>query len=194
MRWALCLLCAAVCLAGVHAGPTRKPDKTAGRAAPHEEVDVLMFGVIQFSESLNYVYESTAAKIARVSRSLKRREGTLQQLGEATVQAAAMERRIKEMLGLLQVQMAGLQAQTEVTKNRLASVEQEEAELKTKVENLETYLNNPIPTRIKELQVRAKEQSAILKSLQYLTQYQKQNLEGQKRQLSKLQKMSEATP
>lgn len=52
-----------------------------------------------------------------------------------------------------QAQMAKQQAQTEMTKDWLTSVEQEEGELKTKVKSLEIYLNNSAPTSIKELQV-----------------------------------------
>ncbi|XP_071776732.1 angiopoietin-like protein 8 [Centroberyx gerrardi] len=194
MRWALCLLCVAVGLRGVDAGPFWKPGKTADKEAPQEEVNVLMFGVIQLSESLNYVYETTEAKMARISQSIQSLEGTLQQLGKETEQAAEVEKQIKEVLGLLQVQMAKLQAQTKMTKDRLVGMEQEEAELKTKVKNLETYLNNSFPNSIKELQERAEEHSNILKSLQYFIQYQKQNLETHNLQLSKLHKMSEAMP
>lgn len=50
--------------------------------------------------------------------------------------------------------MAKLQAQTKMTKDRLASVEEGEVELKTKVKNLETYVNDNFPSSIKELQVR----------------------------------------
>lgn len=49
--------------------------------------------------------------------------------------------------------MVKQQAQTKMTKDWLASVEEEEMELKTKVKRLETYLNNSAPSSIKELQV-----------------------------------------
>lgn len=49
--------------------------------------------------------------------------------------------------------MAKQQAQTKITEDWLASMEQEEVELKTKVKKLEVYLNNSVPTSIKELQV-----------------------------------------
>lgn len=49
--------------------------------------------------------------------------------------------------------MVNQQAQTKMAKDWLASVEEEEMKLKTKVKRLETYLNNSIPTSIKELQV-----------------------------------------
>lgn len=52
-----------------------------------------------------------------------------------------------------QAQMAEQQTQTKMTKDWLASRELEEAELETKVKRLETYLNNHVPTNIKELQV-----------------------------------------
>lgn len=166
----------------------------ADKAAPEEEVNVLVFGVIQFSESLNYVYETTEAKIAQITQSLKSREGALQKLGKETEQAAEVEKQIKEVIQLLQVQMVMQRAQAKMTKDRLAQMEQEEVELKTKVKSLETYLNNSFPINIKELQERAEEHSNILKGLQLLTQFQKQNIETQNQQLTKLQKMSEAKP
>ncbi|XP_068584094.1 angiopoietin-like protein 8 [Cebidichthys violaceus] len=190
MIWGLWLLCLAGTLRAVHAGPLRKTGKTENTAAPHEEVNVLMFGVIQLSESFNYVYETTEAKIAKISQTLRRHEGALQKLGRETEQAAEVEQQIKEVIHLLQAQMAKQQAQTETTKDRLASIEREEVELKTKVKKLEMYLNTKMS--IKDLQERAEEQSNTLKSLQYLTQFQKENIETQNEKLSKLQKMSEA--
>ncbi len=49
--------------------------------------------------------------------------------------------------------MAKQQTQTKMTKDWLTGAEQEEVELKTKVKRLETYINNSVPTSIKELQV-----------------------------------------
>lgn len=103
MIWGLCLLCLAAGLREVHAGPVRRTGKMEDKAAPQEEVNVLMFGVIQFSESLNYVYETTEAKIAKISQTLKNHEGTLQKLGRQTEQAAEVERQMKEVIQLLQV-------------------------------------------------------------------------------------------
>ncbi|XP_035852591.1 uncharacterized protein si:dkey-114l24.2 isoform X2 [Sander lucioperca] len=150
MTWGLCLLCLAGGLRAVHAGPVRKTGKMADKAVPQEEVNVLMFGVIQFSESLNYIYETTEAKIAKISQTLRSHEGTLQRLGRQTEQAAEVEKQIKEVIQLLQAQMAKQQAQTKTTKDWLASMEQEVVELKTKVKKLEMYLNTNIS--IKELQ------------------------------------------
>lgn len=188
--WGLCLLCLAGGLRAVIAAPVRKTGKMEDKTAPQEEVNVLMFGVIQFSESLNYVYESTEAKIARISQTLRSREGTLEKLGRQTEQAAEVKRQIKEVIQLLQAQMAKQQAQTKRTKEWLAGKEQEGAELKTNVKKLEMFLNTNMS--IKELQERAEEQSYILKSLQHLTQFQKENIETMNEKLSKLQAMSEA--
>lgn len=53
-----------------------------------------------------------------------------------------------------QTQMAEQQVETEVTKNRLANLEQEDVELMANVKTLETHLNTYVPTSsIKELQV-----------------------------------------
>lgn len=84
------------------------------KAVPQEEVNVLMFGVIQFSESLNYVYETTDAKIARISQTLKSHEATLQDLGRETEQAAEVEKQIKEVIELLQVRK-----HTEICKHQI---------------------------------------------------------------------------
>ncbi|XP_069381753.1 angiopoietin-like protein 8 [Paralichthys olivaceus] len=192
MIWALCLLCVAGGLTAAHAGPLSKTSKLEDKAAPLEEVNMLMFGVIQLSESLNYVYETTAAKIAKISQVLMSHEGTLQMLGKQTEQAAEVEKQMKDVIQLLQAQMAKQQAQTVMTKDWLASMEQEGVELKTKVRRLEMYLSNFAPISIKELQERAEEHSNILKGLQLLTQFHKENIETQKDQLSKLQRMSEA--
>ncbi|XP_037834542.1 uncharacterized protein si:dkey-114l24.2 [Kryptolebias marmoratus] len=189
MIWSLCLLCVAGGLSAVHAGPIRKTGRMEDKAAPQEEVNVLMFGVIQLSESLSYVFETTEAKMKKISQTLKAHEDTLQKLGKQTEQAAETEQQIKEVVQLLQAQMAKQQAQTQMTKNQLNSIEKDEEELKTKVKRLEMYLNNSALDSIKELKDRAEEHSNILQGLQLLTHFQKENLKNQNEQLSKLQKM-----
>ncbi|XP_040014919.1 uncharacterized protein angptl8 isoform X2 [Xiphias gladius] len=189
MIWGLCMICMAGGLRAVHAGPLTKTSKMEDMTAPQEEVNVLIFGVIQLSESLNYVYETTEAKIAKISQTLKSHDRTLQKLGKQTEQAFEVEKQMKEVIQLLQAQMAKQHAQTKMTTDWLDSMEQEEVELKTKVKRLETHLNNSIPTSIKELQKRADEHSNVLKGLQHLMQFQKENIETQNEQLSKLQKM-----
>lgn len=101
--WGLCLLCLAWVLRAVHAGPVRKTSKIEDKASTQEEVNMLMFGVIQLSESLKYVYETTEAKIAKISQTLKSHERTLQKLGRQTEQAAEVEKHMKEVIQMLQV-------------------------------------------------------------------------------------------
>lgn len=187
MIWSLSLLCFAMGFKAAHASPVRKTGSVEASAAPQEEVNVLMFGVIQFSESLNYAFETTEAKIAKIIQTLKNHERTLQQLGAQTEQAAEVERQIKDMIRLLQDQMAKQEAQTKITRDWLVRIEQEEEQLRTKVKTLDTYLNNCFPTSIKELQERAEEHSSTLKGLQLLTQFQRESIESQNEQLQKLQ-------
>lgn len=103
MMWGLCFLCVAGGFTAVHGAPAGRPRKTEDKAAPQEEVNVLMFGVIQLSESLNYVYENTEAKIAKISQTVRGHEGALRQLGAQTEQAAEVERQMREVIRLLQV-------------------------------------------------------------------------------------------
>ncbi|KAM6967264.1 uncharacterized protein angptl8 isoform 2-T2 [Tautogolabrus adspersus] len=180
----LCLLCLAS--RTVHAAPLLKTGKMDDTAAPEGEVEVLMFGVIQFSESLQYVYETTEAKIDKISQKMKSHEQTLKKLGRQTEQAAEVDKQMKEVIQLLQAQMAKQQAETKKTKDWLANMEREEAELRTKVEKLEKHVMNSVPTSVKELQERAEELTDVLRGLQHFTKFQKENIETQNEKLSKL--------
>ncbi|KAK7940497.1 hypothetical protein WMY93_003823 [Mugilogobius chulae] len=187
MIWSLSLLCFALVFKGVHTGPIRKTGKIEPSAAPQEDVNVLMFGVIQFTESLNYAYETTQAKIAKIIQTLKNREQSLQQLGAQTEKAAEVEKQIKDVIRLIQDQMATQEAQTKMMRDWLARIEQEEEQLRTKVKKLDSFLNTSFPTSIKELQERAKEHSSVLQGLQLLTQFQRERIESQNEHLLKLQ-------
>nr|XP_057905121.1 angiopoietin-like protein 8 isoform X2 [Doryrhamphus excisus] len=185
MIWCLCLLYVAVGFGPVHAASIKRPGRT-------EDVNVLMYGVIQFGESLNYVLETTEAKMAEIGRTLKGHEGALRRLGEQMRQAAEVKEQIKGVIELLLDQMSKQQAHTKITEGQLARMEQEEVALGTKVKSLESYLNNMFPTSIKDLQERAALNGNILKGLQHLTQFQKEKIESQNEQISTLQRMSEA--
>ncbi|XP_061604809.1 uncharacterized protein angptl8 [Phyllopteryx taeniolatus] len=192
MIWSLCLLYLAGSLGAVHPGPVKRPQKTANSVAPQEDVNVLMFGVIQLGESLNDLYESTESKLTKILHTLKQREGALMQIGEQTAQAAEVERQIKGVIQLLQDQTFKQEIQTKMREGQLANIEREEAVLQTKVKSLEAYLNGTFPTSIKELQERAALNASILKGLLHLTQFQKQKIDKHAEQLSTLQRMSEA--
>ncbi|XP_072298274.1 uncharacterized protein angptl8 [Eucyclogobius newberryi] len=187
MIWSLSVLCFALVFKRVDTGPVRKMGRMEPSAAPQDEVNVLMFGVIQFSESLNYAYETTEAKIAKITKALKSHEQTLLQLGAQTEKAAEVERQIKDVIRLLQDQMAKQEAQTSMTRDWLAHIEQEEEQLRAKVKRLDSYLNTALLTSIRELQERVKEHSSALQGLELLTQYQRERIELQNEHLLKLQ-------
>lgn len=109
----LCLLCMAMCLAGIPASPVRKAQKT-NQAAPIDDMNVLMYGVLQFSETLHHVYESTDAKFARIERSLRRHEERLERLGQDAGQAAEKERQMRQVLEQIQVRKRTRPALTKV--------------------------------------------------------------------------------
>ncbi|XP_068613182.1 angiopoietin-like protein 8 [Brachionichthys hirsutus] len=187
----LCLLFLAGGLRAVHAGPVWKPLKIEDKFSTQEEINLLIFGVLQFSESLNHIYETTEAKLAKIRQAVKNHEATLQNLERETEQAAEVEKQMKEVIQLLQEHLTEQWAQTKTMKDQMAILEQEDEELKMKMERLEMYLNNSVPTSVKELQERAQEHSDVLKGLQHLVQFHKENIETQSNQLTKLQNMSE---
>lgn len=107
MIWGLCLLCLVGGLRAAWAGPVKKtPLKTEAKAPPlppQEQINLLMFGVLQFSDSMKRVYESTEANLAEIAQTLKSREGTLRNLGRRTQQAAEVGEQMREVMRLLQV-------------------------------------------------------------------------------------------
>ncbi|XP_077590261.1 angiopoietin-like protein 8 [Stigmatopora nigra] len=189
MMWILCFIYLAGVPWAVQAGPVKRP---GGAAAPQEEVNVLNFGVLQLGESLNDMHQRTEAKVANILRTLKAREDALEQLREQTQQAAEVEKQIKGVILLLQDLTFKQGAETKMTEGQLANMEREEAVLRSKVKSLEAQLNRTSPTSIKELQERATFNASILKGLQHLTQFQKQNIDKHAKQLSTLQRMSES--
>lgn len=98
-----------LCLAA-HAGPVTKARKTeaaAAAAAPQQEVNLLMFGIIQFSQAFKYVHETTEAKMEKIGQILRRQEETLQTLGTQAEQAAEVGKEMEEVLHRIQVREYG---------------------------------------------------------------------------------------
>ncbi|XP_037391199.1 uncharacterized protein si:dkey-114l24.2 isoform X1 [Pygocentrus nattereri] len=186
--WAILCICICVWACDVSSSPLRV--QREARLVMNDEVNVLMYGVLQFSESLHHMYQSTAAKLARVTRAISNIENVVQRLGRDTEQAAQSEGQIKEGLGLIQAQMAALQAQSQQYRGLVNRVELEDAELKQKLINLEVDLNNFTPNRIKALQEVTKKHNTLLDDLISWTQQQKQQLESQNQQLAELQKQT----
>lgn len=96
---ALYVLCVVVvwALEGVRAAPAGQ------EPASEEEVNVLMFGVLQFSDSLRHTFQSTEAKLARLANAVRNTEVRVRQLDQQTLQAKQAEAQIKEGIHHLQV-------------------------------------------------------------------------------------------
>lgn len=91
----------------VHAGPLTKAGKTGGGVAPQQEVDLLMFGIIQFSQAFKHAHESTEAKVKNIGQILRRQEEALRRLGAQAEQAADAEEETKAALRRIQVRDDG---------------------------------------------------------------------------------------
>ncbi|XP_034151186.1 uncharacterized protein si:dkey-114l24.2 [Esox lucius] len=186
----LWLLCAATWLPGAPAICKAQTDQN--KVASKNETNVLMYGMLQFGETLHQVSESIGTKMARIESWMRKQEAMLEKMGQEAGQAAEKEKQIRQVLGKLKGQMAGLQSEAEGAKDKLAWMEQEEGELRTTVINLETYLQNYSPNRIQELKERVSKHSSFLEGLQQWSQLQKQTIKKQNKHLRKLQKLSEA--
>lgn len=104
MQAALCVLFATLCVNGVSTSPL-KSVQAGGNPVSEDEVNILMYGVVQFSESLHHIYQSTEARLARVMNAISRTESEVKRLGHDTEEAAQTERQIKEKLQLIQVSL-----------------------------------------------------------------------------------------
>ncbi|XP_042564648.1 uncharacterized protein angptl8 isoform X2 [Clupea harengus] len=186
MTRALCVLCVAAVLAfqGVQAAPVGEQE------ASEEEVNVLMFGVLQFSDSLRYTYQLTEARLARLTRAIRSTEGLLRQLDRQTLEAKQAEVQIKEGIHLLQAQTADLKTTAQQTKGKVEQVEQEELEIKTKLSGLNSIFKKASPDSVKSLKEAVQRHSMLLKDLLDRTQEQKGILQLQNLHLTKLQKQN----
>ncbi|XP_042575628.1 uncharacterized protein angptl8 isoform X2 [Cyprinus carpio] len=172
MQAALCMLFTALCVNGVSSSPL-KSVQAGEKLASTDEVNILMYGVLQFTESMHHMYQSTEARLARVMKAISRTENEVKRLGHDTEETAKNERQIKEKLQLLQAQMKALEIQVHENRDTVTRVELEEAQLKKKLTSLEG-------TPLKNI--------SNLKDLMKWTQEQKLKLENQNQQLADLQK------
>ncbi|XP_056609792.1 uncharacterized protein angptl8 [Triplophysa dalaica] len=186
MQTALRVLCAVLCVTGVLSSPL-KAVQSGVKLVSMDEVSILMYGVLQFSESLHHIYQSTEAKLDRVMKAISRTESEVKKLGLDTEEAVQSERQIKEKLKLIQAQMESLQVQAQESKGMVTRVEQEEAELKKKLTDLEENLNGSLPDKIKNKTVK---NTTLLKDLMKWAEEQKIKLKNQTQQLAELQKQN----
>lgn len=85
------------------AGRLAAARQPGGGIAPQQEVNLLAFGLIQFSQALRHVHDTTQAKETEIRQVLQRQEEALEQLGAQTEQAARAEEGMKEALRGIQV-------------------------------------------------------------------------------------------
>ncbi|KAL0197120.1 hypothetical protein M9458_005660, partial [Cirrhinus mrigala] len=99
MQPALCMLFAALFTNGVSSSPLKSVGE---KLASMDDVNILMYGVLQFTESLHHMYQSTEARLARVMKAMSRTESEMKRLGHDTEEVAKTEQQIKEKLQLIQ--------------------------------------------------------------------------------------------
>uniref|UniRef100_A0AAY4CH55 Angiopoietin like 8 n=1 Tax=Denticeps clupeoides TaxID=299321 RepID=A0AAY4CH55_9TELE len=142
-----CALCALLWTSGAAPVPTAP--------ASEEEVNVLMFGVLQFGDSMRHMYQSIETKLDRIRRNILNTQGLVERLGQETQEAQQAEAQIREGLNHIQVRgtTAGLWAETQQVRGLVNKAEQEEQRLKRKLRSLENKLRAASPDNIKTLKV-----------------------------------------
>ncbi|XP_064171861.1 uncharacterized protein angptl8 [Anguilla rostrata] len=189
MRAFLPLLCVALWLSGAPGVPLKK-QKGPGKPASVEDVNVLTYGVLQFSDAIHHVYQDTSRRMTRIDTQLLRQQGALRQLQEEVAQATQTEEEIRKTLSHLQTQTAGLHAQTLQVRTVLQKAEKEQVKLHNQVTGLETSLDSA--PNIRTLKDQALQHSNILKVLEEWIQDEKRALEDQDQQLAHMQNLAES--
>ncbi|XP_027022264.1 uncharacterized protein angptl8 [Tachysurus fulvidraco] len=184
-------ICLFILVCGVSSSPVMP--RTDSKVAQVDDVNVLMYGVLQFSESLHHMYQNTEAKMERITRAITDTERLVRRLDQETEQTIRSERQIKDKLGIIQAQTAALQAQAQQTRGLVYKVEQEDMALKQKLSNLETTLKSFTPDRIRALQEITQKHNTLLYDLVNWTEKHKQQLENQNQQLAELQKRTNSS-
>ncbi|KAI5607036.1 hypothetical protein C0J50_7152 [Silurus asotus] len=177
-------LCAWVC--GVSSLPVMP--RTEEKVALKDEVNVLMYGVLQFSESLHDMYQNTEAKLVRITKAITETENLVQRLGQETEQTIRSERQIKDRLSVIQAETTALQAQAQQNRGLVYNVERDEVALKQKLTQLEATMKRVTPVGISALKEITQKHNTLLLDLGNWTKKQKQQLESQNQQLAELQK------
>ncbi|XP_061081196.1 uncharacterized protein angptl8 isoform X2 [Conger conger] len=182
MRGLLPLLCATLWAIEASGTPVKKKAKVQSKLASVEDVNVLTYGVLQFSDTIHHVYQDTNRRMSRVDTLLQRQEGALEHLQEEVKQAAQKEEEIRKTLSHLQA----LQMRT-----TLQDVEKEQVELLNQVTSLDTSVDSSAPN-ITTLKDWALQHSNVLKVLEKWIQHEKQTLEDQDQQLTRIQSLTES--
>ncbi|KAI5091562.1 hypothetical protein C0J45_18768 [Silurus meridionalis] len=179
-------LCAWVC--GVSSSPVMP--RSEEKVALKDEVNVLMYGVLQFSESLHDMYQNTEAKLVRITKAITETENLVQRLGQDTEQTIRSERQIKDRLSVIQAETTALQAQAQQTRGLVYNVERDEVALKQKLAQLEATMKRVTPVGIRALKEITQKHNTLLLDLGNWTKKQKEHLESQNQQLAELQKQT----
>ncbi|KAI1884273.1 hypothetical protein AGOR_G00224740 [Albula goreensis] len=189
MRGSLPLLCVALWVMEA-CGAALKGPKRKSKLASVNDVNVLLYGVLQFGDTLNQVFQNTGHRMTQINTSLLNNEGALQQLKQDAVQATHEEEQLRDTLSHLQMQSAGLNMQAAQMRTMLQNVEEEEMELQNQVTSLEKTFERSAPN-LRKLKDMVLQQSNALKALVGWMQEQRQILEDHEQQLTHMQRLTE---
>ncbi|TSZ68954.1 Angiopoietin-like protein 8 [Bagarius yarrelli] len=179
-------VCLCVWVCGVSSSPVLP--RTEAKVALENDMNVLMYGVLQFSDSLHHMNQNTEAKLARITHAITHTERLVQKLDQDTEETIRSERQIKDRLSIIQAETAALNIQAHQTKRLVYKVEQDDMALKQKLSSLEATLKRFTPDRKQALQATIQKHNTHLHDLMRWTEKQRQQLENQNRQVAELQK------
>ncbi|XP_066566473.1 angiopoietin-like protein 8 [Amia ocellicauda] len=200
MQGSLALVWALQLVAGLPVLPVSLGAPGQGEVLPQvasvDEVNILTYGVLQFSQTLHDTYHSTRAKMARISRSLDLKESRLGLLGRRAEDAKREDERLRTSVARLEAEEVRLRHEARGLEAVFDAVLRDERALQGQVKAVErgvgTAERDSAPARITALKELSRRHQDTLRGLLGLVGQQKAQLEQQDGQLERLQRLSDS--
>ncbi|MGH0189161.1 UNVERIFIED_CONTAM: hypothetical protein FKN15_033877 [Acipenser sinensis] len=192
--WVVCLGLGAPCWA-VPVGKWQGVRGGHPQLALEEDVNILMYGVLQFSSGLREMYRGTSSKFTQIFHSLDAFERTLGLLGKSVREAKDAGGELESSVLQLQREETQLKSQSTEINQQFKSLLYDQLVLQNKVTSLEKTLSSlegtklqTQPENVSQLKEQSLKQYKTLQKLMHSVQSQRKQMEQQQLQLSQLEK------
>uniref|UniRef100_H3AWM3 Uncharacterized protein n=1 Tax=Latimeria chalumnae TaxID=7897 RepID=H3AWM3_LATCH len=164
-----------------------------------EDVSLLQYGVLQFTQKLHEVYHSTTGKIKGACNSLQIYNLTLQILRRNALHVKEEEQQLQEIVeGLKQVEEEELKNRSSEINSQFKEVLLKQVTLESQVKNMEQTINSiekskltSQPQHVSTLKSYVKQQNTTLQRLLEMLRRQQSQITQQDLQLSRLEEQIE---
>ncbi|XP_069089442.1 angiopoietin-like protein 8 [Pleurodeles waltl] len=164
------------------------------RPALQEDVNLLVYGVLQLSQALHDTYHNTERRLQRVNSSLSTYNLTLGMLDRETRQIGLDAEQLKTTIKGLQMEEEAIQRQSSNIFKSFGEVLDSHRALEEQVRKLEQHLSRSSRPAVKNrssylshLKIQTGQQNMTLRTLMDMVKHQQWQMAQQRQQLSQIQ-------